>query len=68
MYTRVMSQPDTYAPIMAGKRYEYTQTQIEIQWVLHTEAHMFLQEYFYQARPEVVTAIMTQLSLKAGLK
>jgi hypothetical protein len=29
---------------------------------------MFVQEDFYQAEPDVVTAIMTQLSLKAGLK
>jgi hypothetical protein len=30
--------------------------------------HMFVQEDFYQAEPDVVAAIMTQLSLKAGLK
>jgi hypothetical protein len=29
---------------------------------------MFMQEDFYQAEPDVVSAIMTQLSLKAGLK
>jgi hypothetical protein len=29
---------------------------------------MFVQEDFYQAEPSVVAAIMTQLSLKAGLK
>jgi hypothetical protein len=29
---------------------------------------MFVQEDFYQAELDVVTAIMTQLSLKAGLK
>jgi hypothetical protein len=29
---------------------------------------MFVQEDFYQAEPDVVTAIMAQLSLKAGLK
>jgi hypothetical protein len=29
---------------------------------------MFVQEDFYQAKPDVVAAIMTQLSLKAGLK
>jgi hypothetical protein len=29
---------------------------------------MFVQEDFYQAEPDVVVAIMTQLSLKAGLK
>jgi hypothetical protein len=29
---------------------------------------MFVQEDFYQADPEAVAAIMTQLSLKADLK
>jgi hypothetical protein len=29
---------------------------------------MFVQEDFYQAEPDVVAAIMTQLSPKAGLK
>jgi hypothetical protein len=29
---------------------------------------MFVQDDFYQAKPDVVTAITTQLSLKAGLK
>jgi hypothetical protein len=29
---------------------------------------MFVQEVFYQAEPDSVAAIMTQLSLNAGLK
>jgi hypothetical protein len=36
--------------------------------VLNPDAHMFVQDDFYQAEPNVVAAIMTQLSLKAGLK
>jgi hypothetical protein len=36
--------------------------------VLNPDAHIFVQEDSYQADPNVVTAIMTQLSLKAGLK
>jgi hypothetical protein len=36
--------------------------------VLYPDAHMFEQDNFYQAEPNVVEAIMTQLSLKAGLK
>jgi hypothetical protein len=36
--------------------------------VLNPDAHMFVQEDFYQSEPDVVAAIMTQLSLKAGLK
>jgi hypothetical protein len=46
----------------------YAVTQLEIQGVLYPDAHMFVQDYFYQAEPDVVAAIMTQLSLKAGLK
>ena len=53
---------------MTGERCEYAMTQLEIQGVLHPDSHMFVQEYFYQAEPEVVISIMTQLSLKAGLK
>ena len=29
---------------------------------------MFMHQYFYQSDPDVVASIMTQLSLKAGLK
>jgi hypothetical protein len=36
--------------------------------VLNPDAHIFVQEDFYQAEPDVVTAIMTQLSLKVGLE
>ena len=53
---------------MIGKIYSYAVTQIEIQGVLHPEAHMFAQEYFYQAEPEFMIAIMTQLFLKEGFK
>jgi hypothetical protein len=41
---------------------------MDIQGVLNHDAHMFVQEDFYQAEPDVVAAIMIQLSLKAGLK
>ena len=44
---------------MTEKMYEYSMTQLYIQGVLHLDAHMFAQEYFYQAEPEVVTSIMT---------
>jgi hypothetical protein len=35
---------------------------------LYFLTHMFVQDDFYQAEPDVVAAIMTQLSLKSGLK
>jgi hypothetical protein len=53
---------------MMGSKYSYAVTQLESQGVLNPDAHMFVQDYFYQAEPDVVGAIMTQLSLKAGLK
>jgi hypothetical protein len=36
--------------------------------VLNPDVHMFVQEDFYQVEHDVVAAIMTQLSLEAGLK
>jgi hypothetical protein len=57
-----------YTPSMTGSKYSYSVTQLETQGALNLEAHMFVQEDFYQAKPDVVADIMTQLSLKAGLK
>jgi hypothetical protein len=42
--------------------------QLATQGILNPDAHMFVQEDFYQAEPNVIAAIMMQLSLKAGLK
>jgi hypothetical protein len=53
---------------MIGSKYSYTVTQLETQGVLNPDTHMFAQEDFYQAKPDVVAAIMTQLSLNAGLQ
>jgi hypothetical protein len=53
---------------MTGSKYSYAVTHMESQGVLNPDAHMFVQEIFFQAEPNVVAAIMTQLSLKAGLK
>jgi hypothetical protein len=57
-----------YTPSLSGSKYSYAVTQLESQGVLNPDSHMFLQEDFYQAELDVVTAIMTQLSLKACLK
>jgi hypothetical protein len=67
--TRVRSQTNQgYTPSMSGSKYSYAVTQLESQGVLNPDSHMFVQEYFYQAEPDVVEAIMMQLSLKVGLK
>jgi hypothetical protein len=57
-----------YTPSMTCSKYSYAVNQLETQGVLNPDAHMFVQDDFYQAEPDVVAAIMTQLSLKAGLK
>jgi hypothetical protein len=67
--TRVRTQASqVYTPRMTGSKYSYAVTQLESQGVLNPDAHMFAQDDFYQAESDVVEAIMTQLSLKAGLK
>jgi hypothetical protein len=66
---------------MCGTKYGYAATQIAMNEgkyeycalqvahdVLHPDAHMLAQEDFYQAEPDVVAMIMTQLSLKARLR
>jgi hypothetical protein len=57
-----------YTPSMSGSKYSYAVTQLESQGFINPDAHMFVQEGFYQADPDVMAAIMTQLSLKADLK
>jgi hypothetical protein len=67
--TRVRSQTiQGYTPSMPGSKYSYAVTQLESPGVLNPDANMFAQEAFYQAKPNIVSSIMTQLSLKAGLK
>jgi len=66
--TRVRTKKKEYTPSMTGTKYSYAVTQLESHGVLNPDAHMFVQDDFYQAEPDVVASIMTQLSLKAGLK
>jgi hypothetical protein len=67
--SRVRSQMNKgYTPILSGSKYSYAVTRLESQGVLNPDSHMFVQDDFYQAELDVVAAIMTQLSLKAGLK
>jgi len=66
--TRIKSKPKNYTPGMTGSKYAFAVTQLESHGVMHPDAHMFTQQDMYQAEPDVVAQIMTQLSLKAGLK
>ena len=66
--SRRRQAPASYVPSMSGNKYSYTVTQLAEKETLHPDAHMFVQEDFYQAEPDVVATVMTQLSLKAGLR
>jgi hypothetical protein len=66
---RMQTRDNDYIPSMSGSsKYAYAVTQLERHDTLHPDAHMFFQTDMYQAEPDVVSAIMTQLSLKAGLR
>jgi hypothetical protein len=49
---------------MSAPKYSYATTQLQNEEVLNPDAHMFLQNDFYQAEPDVVAAAMTKLSLR----
>jgi len=65
--TRVKTATTRYAPSMQGSKYSYAAAQLS-EGVLNPDAHMFGQYDFYQSEPDIVAAIMTQLSFKAGMK
>ena len=53
---------------MTGNIYAYAMMKIKIQRVLHSDTQMFAQEEFYQAKPDVVEASMTHISLKSVIE
>jgi hypothetical protein len=55
-----------YTPSMSGKAYAVTQ--MESHGALHPDAHMFFNHQMSPEEPDVVAAIITQLSLKTGLR
>jgi hypothetical protein len=65
---QIRTKTKAYAPSLSGTRYSYALTRLETQGVLNPDAHMFVQQDFYQAAPDVMAAVMTQLSLKNGLR
>ncbi len=66
--SQVRTKPKEYVPSMTGSKYAYAVSQLEDQGVLHPDAHTFVQQDFYSAEPNMVAAIMTELSLKRGLR
>ena len=65
---------ESYVPSMTGKTYNTSAAQVETvketeeDEVLHPDAHMMFLQHEMEERPNVVEKVMTQLSLKAGLK
>ena len=58
-----------YIPSMSGSsKYAYAVTQLESSGALNPDAHMIFQDGMHQLEPDAVAAIMTQLSLKTGMK
>jgi hypothetical protein len=65
--TRVKVQTmEPYIPSMTGSKYATSAAQMEGPEVLHPDSHLFFQ--MSEEKPSVIAAIMTQLSLKAGMK
>jgi hypothetical protein len=62
--TRTRKHNKSYVPSMKGKRYEVS----AVQTTLHPDAHMSFCLDMMREQPDVVEVIMTQLSLKSGLK
>ena len=58
----------SHEPSLTGTKHEVGLTQLVDKGVIHPDMHSFFQNELWQQPPEVVAIIMTQLSLKAGLK
>ena len=56
-----------YIPSMSRKKYEAVMAQLEQEGTLHPDVHMLFQQTAIE-QPTAVSTIMTQLSIKAGLK
>jgi hypothetical protein len=65
---RFPMKPGCTASMSGSSKYAYAVMQLESQGALHPDAHMFFNQNTHQAEPDVVAMIMTQLSLKAGLR
>ena len=67
--TRVKFQTrEPYVPSMTGSKYAVALAQLENHGALHPDSHHLFFQSMAENSPDVVAAIMTQLSLKVGLK
>jgi hypothetical protein len=57
-----------HVPSVTGSKCSHAVAQLESLGVLHPDARMFVQDDFHQSDPDAAAMVMTQLSLKAGLK
>ena len=67
--TRVRTKPKDYIPSWKGTKYAFAVEQLETKGALYPDTHLLFQDCMLDpAEPDVMAAIMTQLSLKVGLK
>ena len=64
---RNRAPPKSYIPSMKGNRYSYA-CQALPGGALHPDLHMAFLQHMIEKVPDAVGAILTQLSMKAGLK
>jgi hypothetical protein len=65
--SRARVNAQRYVPSMQGNRYSYAAAQIAA-GVLNPDAHIFMQEDFYQCDIDVAATVLAQISLKQALK
>ena len=53
---------------MIGSNYAVTVVQLEDPGAIHPVAHVLFMQTMQEGQPDVIAAIITQLSLKVGLK
>ena len=67
--TRTRAKPKpSYIPSFSGKKYDVALAQLKEKGVMHPDTHLLFNQTLSETAPDAVAAIMTQLSLKAGLK
>jgi hypothetical protein len=64
---RVQTKPQ-YQPSFNGKKYEVAASQLDFPDILHPDSHLIFSQLTEEIAPEAVAIIMTQLSLRAGLR
>jgi hypothetical protein len=65
---RVQTKPQ-YEPSFSGKKYGVAASQLDFPDILHPDSHLIFSQLTEEIAPEAAVAIiMTQLSLRAGLR